>query len=203
MSFGGQTQSWLRKHCLPMGNFYMVVSPVPKIIFGVEMQHNSPTAATGVLTRKLAAWQVSWKPFLLLLRSSAQTGSDELPGKEPVLWERTHLWLHTDPKSYASHVRSLEQLKWINLHLLNFFSHHCGFVFFVLTGHSRAFQQQLKSFDQWKAVRANKETHLDGELQWSEAGNTTAWSGESPSGCPGCSAPAVLGAQLQQRWALS
>lgn len=57
MSFGGHTQTWLRRHCVPMGNFYRVLGPVPQIIF-FEIQHNSPTAATEVVSRKLGAWEV-------------------------------------------------------------------------------------------------------------------------------------------------
>lgn len=37
MSSGGQTQLWLRRHCLPMGKFCKGLGPVPGIVFGVEI----------------------------------------------------------------------------------------------------------------------------------------------------------------------
>lgn len=58
MNFGGHTQTWLRRHCVPMGNFYTVLGPVSQIIFELEIQRNSPTAAIEALSRKLGAWEV-------------------------------------------------------------------------------------------------------------------------------------------------
>lgn len=66
MNSGGQTQLWLRRHCLPMGKFCKVLGPVPRIVFGVEIWYSSLTAAMGVWTRKLAAWEVSWETSPLL-----------------------------------------------------------------------------------------------------------------------------------------